>query len=126
MPVSVRFAPESRGPSSKQARFIRRWRRFVCFPFLGYLRAKSRLTAVAPETRLRAQSRTPPSLPSRKIYHFIDGLKTHADKTHVSLVRTSPIRSPPAEQGSGHRPSFSLHFCNKRTFSLLFPPFMLN
>ena len=46
MPVSVRFAPESRGPSSNQARFIRRWRRIARFPFLGYLRAKSRLTAV--------------------------------------------------------------------------------
>ena len=46
-PVSVCFAPENRGPSSKQARFIRHRRRFACFPFLGYLRAKSRLTAVA-------------------------------------------------------------------------------
>ena len=46
-PVSVCFAPENRGPSSKQARFIRPRRRFACFPFLGYLRAKSRLTAVA-------------------------------------------------------------------------------
>ena len=46
-PVSVCFAPENRGPSSKQARFIRRWRRSACFPFLGYLRAKSRLAAVA-------------------------------------------------------------------------------
>ena len=37
-PVSVCFAPENRGPSSKQARFIRRWRRFACFPFLGFPR----------------------------------------------------------------------------------------
>ena len=35
------------GPSSKHARFIRHRRRVACFPFLGYLRAKSRLTAVA-------------------------------------------------------------------------------
>ena len=31
-PVSVCFAPENRGPSSKQARFIRPRRRFACFP----------------------------------------------------------------------------------------------
>ena len=37
-PVSVCYAPENRGPSSKQARFIRRWRRFACFPFLGFPR----------------------------------------------------------------------------------------
>ena len=37
-PVSVCFAPENRRPSSKQARFIRRWRRFACFPFLGFPR----------------------------------------------------------------------------------------
>ena len=37
-PVSVCFAPENRGPSSKQARFIRRWRRFARFPFLGFPR----------------------------------------------------------------------------------------
>ena len=37
-PVSVCFAPENRGLSSKQARFIRRWRRFACFPFLGFPR----------------------------------------------------------------------------------------
>ena len=35
------------GPSSKQARFIRHRRHFACFPFLGYLRTKSRLVAVA-------------------------------------------------------------------------------
>ena len=32
------LCPENRGPSSKQARFIRRWRRFACFPFLGFPR----------------------------------------------------------------------------------------
>ena len=37
-PVSVCFAPENRGPSSKQARFIRRWRRFARFPLLGFPR----------------------------------------------------------------------------------------
>ena len=37
-PVSVRFAPENRGPSSKQARFIRHRRHFACFPFLGFPR----------------------------------------------------------------------------------------
>ena len=37
-PVSVRFAPGNRGPSSKRARFLRRWRRIACFPFLGFPR----------------------------------------------------------------------------------------
>ena len=35
-PVSVRFAPGNRGPSSKQARFIRHRRHFACFPLLGF------------------------------------------------------------------------------------------
>ena len=87
---------------------------------------RAALRRLRSETRLRAQSRTHPSFPAWRIYRFIDGLKTHADKTHVSFVRTSPIRSLRAEQGSGRHPSFSLHFCNKRTFSLLFPPFMLH
>ena len=37
-PVSVRFAPESREPSSKRARFLRHWRRIARFPFLGFPR----------------------------------------------------------------------------------------
>ena len=37
-PVSVRFAPGNRGPSSKRARFLRRWRRIARFPFLGFPR----------------------------------------------------------------------------------------
>ena len=37
-PVSVRFAPGNRGPSSKQARFIRHRRHFACFPSLGFPR----------------------------------------------------------------------------------------
>ena len=37
-PVSVRFAPENRGPSSKQARFIRHRRHFACFPSVGFPR----------------------------------------------------------------------------------------
>ena len=66
------------------------WRRFACFPFLGYLRAKSRLVAVALRNApAGAVPRTPftrkgyaasvkrhrlPYLPSRRIYHFIDRL----------------------------------------------------
>ena len=54
-PVSVRFAPENREPSSKRARFLRHWRRVARFPLLGYLRAKSRLRRLRSDTRLRAQ-----------------------------------------------------------------------
>ena len=58
-----------REPSSKQARFIRHWRRFACFPFLGYLRAKSRLAAVALRNApAGAVPRTPPS-PARGMQH---------------------------------------------------------
>ena len=46
-PISRSCVSADWEPSSKQARFIRHWRRFACFPFLGYLRAKSRLAAVA-------------------------------------------------------------------------------
>ena len=67
-PVSVRFAPENREPSSKRARFLRHWRRVARFPLLGYLRAKSRLRRLRSETRLRAQSRAH-SLPARGMQH---------------------------------------------------------
>ena len=60
LPFSGRKTPGKREPSSKQARFIRHWRRFTCFPFLGYLRAKSRLAAVAlRNTPAGAVPRTP-------------------------------------------------------------------
>ena len=37
-PVSVRFAPENRGPSSKRARSFRHWLRIARFPLLGFPR----------------------------------------------------------------------------------------
>ena len=39
-PVSVRFAPENRGPSSKRARSFRHWRRIARFPLLGFPRTR--------------------------------------------------------------------------------------
>ena len=44
------------------------WFELTVYPFLGYLRAKSRLRRLRSETRLRAQSRAH-SLPARGMQH---------------------------------------------------------
>ena len=56
-PVSVRFAPGNRGPSSKRAHFLRRWRRIARFPFLGFPRTP--FLTVAENLLLYRQSQSP-------------------------------------------------------------------